>query len=162
MMALTTGLPRRSEQMAGDPITFTVAGLPGAQGSHRHVGRGRMIESSKKVKPWRYAVTAMASTVYLGPLIDGPVSVSIVFMFTRPKGHFGKRGLKPSAPQHLTSQGAGDLDKLCRSTLDGLNAAAGGNPLRDDSLVINLTASKRYCIGTERPGAIITLIPLDG
>lgn len=141
-------------------INFRVYGLPGAQGSKRHVGRGVMVESSRKVKPWRSDVRAASVAAYQGPIIDGPVAASVVFLFARPKGHFSKKGLKPSAPQHLTSQAAGDLDKLCRSTLDGLSAGAGGSPLRDDSLVVSLTASKRYCVGDERPGALITLIPL--
>ena len=37
------------------PITLTVRGLPAPQGSKRHIGRGVMVESSKRVKPWRDA-----------------------------------------------------------------------------------------------------------
>jgi crossover junction endodeoxyribonuclease RusA len=140
-------------------IDIRVYGLPAAQGSKRHLGRGVMVESSKRVKPWRSDVVAAALAAYDGPLIEGAVSVSVVFLFARPKGHFGKRGLLPSAPLHLTSQGAGDLDKLCRSTLDGLSAAAGGSLLRDDSQVVTLTANKRYCVGEERPGALICVMP---
>ena len=142
-------------------ISLRIYGLPGAQGSKRHVGRGVMVESSKKVKPWRADVTAASIAAYQGPIIEAAVSMSIVFLFARPKGHMGKRGLKPSAPRHLTSQATGDLDKLCRSTLDGLSAGAGGSPLRDDSLVVSLTASPRDGVGDERPGALITLIPLQ-
>ena len=141
-------------------IHIRVYGLPAPMGSKRHVGRGVMIESSKRVKPWRSDVVAAALAAYDGPLVEGAVSVSVVFLFARPKGHFGKRGLKPSAPQWLTSQGAGDLDKLCRSTLDGLSAGAGGTLLRDDSQVVSLTASKRYCVGDERPGALLAVMPL--
>lgn len=129
-------------------------------GSKRHVGRGVMIESSKQVKPWRSDVVTASLAVYDGPLIEGAVSVEVVFLFARPKSHFGKKGLRPSAPEHLTSQGAGDIDKLCRSTLDGLSAGAGGTLLRDDSQVVSMTASKRYCVGDERPGALLTVIPL--
>jgi crossover junction endodeoxyribonuclease RusA len=142
-------------------IHLRVYGLPAAQGSKRHVGRGVMIESSKRVKPWRSDVVTAALAVYDGPLIEGAVGVSMVFLFARPKGHFGRKGLKPSAPQHLTSHAAGDLDKLCRSTLDGLSAGAGGTLLRDDSQVVNLTASKRYCVGEERPGAIVSVMLLS-
>lgn len=35
---------------------FAVFGLPAPQGSKRHVGEGRMVESSKRVKPWRRQV----------------------------------------------------------------------------------------------------------
>lgn len=119
-----------------------------------------MVESSKKVKPWRQDVAAAALAAYTGPLIEGPVSVSVVFLFPRPMGHYGKKGLKPSAPQWLTSQGAGDVDKLCRSTLDGLSAGAGGTLIKDDSQVVSLVASKRYCSGDERPGALLSVTTL--
>lgn len=138
-------------------VNLRVYGLPAPQGSKRHVGNGRMVESSKKVKPWRQDVAAAALAAYTGPLIEGPVSVSVVFLFPRPKGHYGKRGLKPSAPQWLTSQGAGDLDKLARATLDGLSAGAGGTLIKDDSQVVSLIASKRYCCGDERPGALLSV-----
>lgn len=40
---------------------FSVLGLPAPQGSKTHVGEGRMVESSKRVKPWHaykhYATT---------------------------------------------------------------------------------------------------------
>ena len=143
-----------------DAIHLRVYGLPGAQGSKRAVGRGRMVESSRKVKPWRADVMAATREVHTGPPIDLPVVVSVVFLFARPKGHYGARGLKPSAPQHLTSCAAGDIDKLVRSTLDGLSAGAGGSLLRDDSLVVTLTAQKRYTIGDEAPGALISVVPL--
>lgn len=41
-------------------IAFDVYGEPAPQGSKRHVGGGRMIESSAKVKPWRQDVVAAA------------------------------------------------------------------------------------------------------
>ena len=70
-----------------------------------------------------------------------------------------KDKLKPSAPQFLTSHQSGDIDKLCRSTLDGLSVTSGGTVLKDDSLVISLSAHKRYCKGLELPGAIISILP---
>lgn len=143
-----------------DVITLRVYGLPGAQGSKRAVGRGVMVESSKRVKPWRLAIISATVDTHSGSLIEGAVAVSIVFMFARPRGHIGARGLKASAPRHLASRWAGDIDKLCRSTLDGLSADAGGCLLRDDSQVVSLTAQKRYCLPDEPPGAVITVIPL--
>ena len=138
-------------------LTFTVVGLPGAQGSKRSLGNGILIESSKAVKPWRQDCKHAALQA-VPPSWDRsvPICLSIVFRFNRPAGHFGKRGLKPSAPQHLTSARAGDIDKLCRSTLDALTGVA----YDDDRQVVMLSASKRYCTPTEHPGAVITLIPL--
>ena len=47
----------------------TVNGLPAPQGSHKHVGGGRMVESSKKVKPWRQDVKAAAEALGNTPTV---------------------------------------------------------------------------------------------
>lgn len=134
-------------------ITFTVLGEPAPQGSKRWLGNGVLIESSRKVKPWRQAVVSTAADLGL-PLWDGPVALSIVFLFPRPKGHHGKRGLRPSAPRYMGTRP--DLDKLARSTCDGLT----GVVIRDDAQIVRTALEKRYCHTGELPGAIITLIPL--
>jgi crossover junction endodeoxyribonuclease RusA len=137
-----------------DAITFTVAGMaPAPQGSKRHVGKGVMVESCKTVKPWRYLVSQAAIATGV-PLMRGPVSLSVVFLFQRPKGHYGAKGLKPSAPSfHMVRP---DLSKVLRSTEDALT----GVLYDDDSRIVSTTMLKRYCLGKEVPGAIITLIPL--
>ena len=60
-------------------ITFHVSGTPAPQGSKRHVGGGRMIESSKKVEPWREAVARVASAHLLDESLDGHLRVIIRF-----------------------------------------------------------------------------------
>ena len=131
-------------------MLINVEGLsPAPQGSKRHVGGGRMVESSAKVKPWREAVRqeALASGA---SLITGPVSVKLTFRFIRPKGHLNTKGqIKASAPiDHVTRP---DLDKLVRSTLDGLT----GTAFADDSQVACMVASKEYAIPGQREGALI-------
>ena len=37
-------------------ITFWIDGNPGSQGSKRHVGNGRLVESDKKLPAWRKAI----------------------------------------------------------------------------------------------------------
>jgi crossover junction endodeoxyribonuclease RusA len=141
-----------------DSITFTIYGIPAPQGSKRHVGRGVMIESSKKVKPWRQDVKY--SAIEKKPAdwdTAAPMILSVVFRFQRPKSHFNKSGLRSSAPLHCTSASAGDLDKLLRSTNDALT----GILFDDDRQVISIDASKRYCGDGEPQGAIITLTALS-
>jgi Holliday junction resolvase RusA-like endonuclease len=112
-----------------------------------------MVESCKTVKPWRYLVSQAAIATGV-PLIRGPVSLSVVFLFQRPKGHFGVKGLKPSAPRfHMVKP---DGSKLLRSTEDALSKLL----YEDDARIVMGTFHKRYCIGDERPGAVITIIPL--
>ena len=57
--------------------TFHVAGFPAPQGSKNAYRRGNkvvLVESSKKVKPWRAAVAQAATIAYLRTEpIDGPV-----------------------------------------------------------------------------------------
>ena len=142
-------------------ISIAVNGIdPAPQGSKRHVGGGRLIEASKRVKPWRQAVAASAQQQMRDQkcdLITGACSVSVEFRFKRPKSHFTTNGqLKANAPEHCIVK-RNDIDKCCRSTLDALSETV----FADDCLVVSLNAEKRYCIGAEPPGALITVIGLQ-
>jgi crossover junction endodeoxyribonuclease RusA len=138
-------------------LTFVVFGLPAPQGSKRHMGNGILVESSKAVTPWRtdckHAALACLPHDWNPSL---PMAVSVVFRFKRPAGQIGKRGIKPSAPAHLTSAKAGDLDKILRSTFDSLTGVA----FNDDRQVVSVNASKRYCTTDEPQGAVITITPI--
>ena len=143
-------------------IEIRVYGRPAPQGSKRSLGNGVMIESSKRGKPWRQDVKLDSRDQYKGQPIAGPVFVEITFYLPRPQAHYrtGKFAgqLKPTAPTHSTSCAQGDIDKLVRSTLDGLSAKAGGCVIQDDSLVVRLTCEKRYVTDTEGCGAYIRVI----
>ena len=145
------------------PIHIKVIGIPGAQGSKRHVGNGRMIESSTKVPVWRQDIRHASLESFHSEPIDIPCHIEIDFFFPRPLYHFRtgkfKNVLKPNAPTFLVSQRNGDLDKLCRSTLDGLSITSGGIVLKDDSLVVSLRAEKRYVGKDQYPGANILILP---
>ena len=122
-------------------IAYTVSGNPAPQGSKRHVGNGRMIEASKRLKPWRDAVIAatqeMASTV---EQLEGPLTVKLEFRVPRPK---------TVTRSHPITRSSGDLDKLIRAVLDGITI---GELIQDDSQVVNIRASKRYSVD---PGVTI-------
>lgn len=142
-------------------LEFRVYGLPAPQGSKRHVGNGVMVESSKKVKPWRQdvvqaALTATAMHEDYDPFV-GPVGVRIIFYFPRPKYHFGTGRnagiLKAGAAVFQTANP--DLDKCVRSTFDALTTAG---VWRDDNLAARVTAEKRF---DTLPGAFIQLTPLQ-
>jgi Holliday junction resolvase RusA-like endonuclease len=135
-----------------DRVFFcTVYGTPAPQGSKRHVGHGRMIESSAKVAPWREAVkwAALNERVMMmpGPL-TGPLAVTIAFTLPKPT----------SAPKRTVTYPAKrpDLDKLIRSTFDALGEAS---VWKDDAQVILVTATKVYpqegANALEAPGARI-------
>ena len=149
-------------------IEIRVWGIPAPQGSKQVrgyvAGRAILGESSKAVAPWRVDVRAATQNQYQGPILTGPVAVCATFLFSRPKGHWGTgknaERLKPSAPKHLTSVRHGDLDKLLRSTFDGLSQSAGGGLITDDSLIVQVMANKRYVEEGELPGAYLTVTKL--
>jgi Holliday junction resolvase RusA-like endonuclease len=137
-------------------LHFTVHGLPAAQGSKRHVGNGVMIESSKRVKPWRQDVVAaavQAAEATQHETFTGAVELRVDFFFARPKSHYGTGGnagtLKRNAPDFVATRP--DCDKLVRSTADALTTAG---IWRDDALAARVIATKRY---GPRPCAVITI-----
>ena len=142
-------------------VVLRVYGVPAPQGSKTVSRWGGLRESSAKVGPWRSEVAFTARETYKGDPVTEPVALEITFYFLRPKGHYGTgrnvEKLKPSAPQHCTSCTHGDLDKLCRSTFDGLAVRSGGSVIRDDSQVVQLRCEKRYADDDHPPGALVRL-----
>ena len=136
-----------SERPLEAVLRFDVPGVPKPQGSKRHVGNGVMVESCKELKGWRQAVTEIAIAAGASRW-EGPVMVMLEFRFDRPKGHWGKRGLVPSAPAEKTTKP--DVDKLSRALLDALWPCWG-----DDAQVVELHARKRFCHQGELPGALV-------
>jgi len=105
------------------------------------------------LKSWRHSV--MCELIAKKPddwEIDCAFSVSCELRFMRPKAHYGKKGLRPSAPQYKTTKI--DLDKGMRAIGDAIEHSG---LIRNDSQIIHWIASKRYCDTGESPGASITL-----
>jgi len=123
-------------------VTFSVLGDPAPQGSKRHVGKGIMVESSKAVKPWRDSVAWSAKARMTGQFA-GAIKVTITFYLRR--GRSVKRHWPSVRP---------DLDKLIRSTLDGITMSG---LWLDDAQVCHVDAMKFYTgsISRVEPGAVI-------
>lgn len=131
--------------------SFFVEGTAAPQGSKSGFIRGGrvvLVESSKKVKPWREAVGTKAQESIEG-LLDGPLVLEVEFVMPRPKA-LGDKEAPPMVQRP-------DCDKLLRSTCDGLTGTAYG----DDSQVVTIRAHKRRAKPGETPGAHITLTPDD-
>ena len=130
-------------------LLIKIVGKPAAQGSKVRTRYG-MKEASQFVAPWRNQIVSacIEQRINEGEMITYPVRVDIRFQFHRPKAHFGtgknKDKVKASAPRFPSSKIIGDIDKLCRSTLDGLSVPSGGMLLEDDSLVMQLVAEKFF------------------
>lgn len=146
--------------MTAPVFQVTVRGIPAPQGSKRHIGNGVMVESSKKVRPWRDAVRSEAAAAATGaPPLDAPLVVDMVFTTLRPKAHYrsGRNAhlLRDGAPAR--PMGAPDLSKLARSTEDALTDAG---IWRDDSRVVEYGRLAKVYAGEDRdaldqPGAVI-------
>lgn len=126
-----------------------VPGIPASQGSKRHVGNGVMVESSKKLGPWRERVALAVSEVVEGEPTRSTVTVACDFYFARPQSHLRKDGsVRASAPKR---PGRPDLDKLVRAVFDALT----GIVFQDDGQVVDLVAGKQY---GESPGLWLRVI----
>lgn len=141
-------------------VYIEVVGLVAGQGSKRHVGGGRMVESSKHLTPWRQDVTAAAMQAIAEDRaffpITAPVAVTVTFWFARPKIHYASDGmtLRVIAPKWQAKPP--DADKALRSTFDALTIAG---IWRDDAQVAYVSATKRFATDRgddcQSPGATI-------
>lgn len=118
-------------------MRFRVYGIPAPQGSKKAFVRGGkavVVEQSEKVAPWRNAVSsaAVAARQQVPEQFVGAVGVRITFFLPRPKTAPKSRVYPAVTP---------DLDKLLRSTLDGISDAG---VWEDDKQVVQIVASKRY------------------
>ena len=124
-------------------VSFTVYGLAAPAGSktlgYNSGGKAFVRDASKRSAPWKKQVAREAALAMDGsPLLDGALRLGVVFTVPRPKGHYGARGLRPSAPQYPTVRP--DVTKLLRAVEDALT----GIVWRDDSQVVWQVAWKEY------------------
>ena len=133
---------------------ITIKGIESApQGSKKHVGRGIMVETCKRLKSWRKEVSLRAKLI-VDEIIEEPVEVEVVFWFKRPLKHYLPNGMvRQSAPVYITNKNKGDIDKHCRALLDSLTKSA----FADDSQVVSLHAVKKYCDTESETGATIKI-----
>jgi crossover junction endodeoxyribonuclease RusA len=141
--------------------SFTVWGIAAPQGSKRHVGKGVMLESSDRVRPWRQDVRFAALEERPSDWdMATPMRLDLVFWFPRPASHYGTRNgisyLKANAPIEPVSARIGDIDKLQRAVFDALTGVA----YLDDRQVVEVEARKAYLMGPDAaPYAHITIAP---
>ncbi|HUT62221.1 MAG TPA: RusA family crossover junction endodeoxyribonuclease [Phycisphaerae bacterium] len=119
--------------------------MPGGSKSafyNKNLGRAMVVDACKHSKKWRNQVVLFAHQAHEGPLLTGPVLLSVKFLLPRPKGHYGtgKRAevLKASAPQYPLKKP--DLTKLTRAAEDALT----GVLWVDDAQIVSQVVSKRY------------------
>jgi len=127
--------------MSSEPSTFfVVPGTPVAQGSMVAYGRKVAASNASALGLWRDRVGIAAAREWGEANVDKDSSFRVVltFVFERPRGHYGKKGLRPSAPKFHVKRP--DVDKLARAALDSLTHIV----FADDSQVTRLMAKKEY------------------
>lgn len=126
-------------------IRLDVLGDPAPQGSKKVI-RGRLIEASKKLKPWRRAIEIACAPYAEENIYLGPVRLEVDFFLPRPPSIKIARRAFPIVPP--------DLDKLVRAVGDGVGQS--GFIWGDDSQVVEILARKFYA-DDRASGAIITI-----
>lgn len=159
----------------GADITFLVYGVPAPQGSKSYKGSrtskaGKsvpiLVESSKKVTPWREAVEAaaliakqMARRSGTRFPLAGPLEMGVLFSLPRPARMPRERVVGGIA----LPMAYPDTSKLLRSTEDALTSAG---VWLDDAQVVNFRElGKRYAGepgALDRPGAVVRVWRIGG
>lgn len=129
------------------PIVIEIPGIAKPGGSKKAFAFRRkngklgvsVTDDAKGNADWKSLVALCASKAMGGkPPLASALHIDVDFYLPRPAGHFGKRGLKQSAPPYHTVRP--DATKLWRSTEDALR----GIVFRDDSQVVIQCVHKRY------------------
>lgn len=143
-------------------ISFVIPGLPAPQGSKSAImgrdGQIRVIEGGstkgkREYRQWRRAVKAASESaveLYASDVefpLDEPIAVSLSFLLP----------VVASDKYRSYASTKPDLDKLVRSTLDGM---AEGGLMIEDSRVVDLTACKEHAPEGREIGCAVNLIPL--
>lgn len=136
-------------------VRITVLGAPAAKGSpHARVHNGHVVmHEGKRTKAWealvRDAARDVVGDVPAPPFREVPLLVTLTFRLARPGGHWGRKGLKPSAPLYPSKKP--DIDKLVRATLDPLI----GTVFDDDSRIVELRVRKRFAVPGDEGATIL-------
>lgn len=158
-----TDAPWGLDGLGAPPVAFLVYGTPAPQGSKNgraiakkgadgkkvYTGRVAMHESSKKVKPWREAVAAIARLHAPAEPLVGPIVADMVFTLPRPKT-FPKNKPWDLRWLHGRPTTTPDLSKLARSTEDALT----GIVWHDDSHVVAYRRLEKVYVGSNDPDAL--------
>lgn len=134
-------------------IELFIPGDPIAKKRPRFVRRGKFVGTynSQETEEGRFLLSVREQ--YKRELLEGPLRVEMLFLFPRPQSHYGKKGLKSSAPAYHTKKP--DLDNLVKFAKDCLN----NEVWNDDCQVTRLTVVKKYIDPDEKPSTTIIIKP---
>lgn len=137
------------DDLAGiEGIELLIPAIPIAQPRPRAVnvqGRSMLVSNPAKhpVTAFKATCQLIARNEYQGPPLDGPISLTIVFILPRPKVKIWKKQPMPRERHNKRP----DLDNLVKSVVDALS----GLLWRDDAQIYHVDASKFVASGEEQP-----------
>lgn len=143
------------------PILFFAAGQPKGQPRPRAFARKMgdrfvaRVYDAGTAEAWKSEIAAAARPFIPDEPIRVPVSLDLIFVLPRPKGHYrtGKHAgeLRPDAPLYHTAKP--DFDNLAKAVSDTLTTLGF---FRDDALIVDHTLTKLYHFGTHT-GCVIEI-----
>ncbi len=137
-------------------VRFFVNCPPVPQPRQRHaVVNGRMRNYTREDHPvntFKDFVCLAAKQAYQGPLLKGPLRVSLLFLLPRPKRIVWKTRPMPRIWAAVTP----DRDNLEKAVNDALT----GILWVDDGQVCDGVVQKMYACGDESPGVIVEVVKL--
>jgi Holliday junction resolvase RusA-like endonuclease len=136
------------------PLFLFIPGLPKGQPRPKACIRGRHagVYDPGTAEEWKGIIRQEVKAKWDGVPFSGPVNLNLVFNMPRPKGHFGKNGLKVNAPRYHI--GKPDADNLAKAVMDALSNLG---VWADDSTVSLLVVDKQYCHPDSKPGVWLSL-----
>lgn len=142
-------------------IAFVIPGLPIAQPRQRSrvmAMGGRFISQNytpakAPVNEFKAAVRMACAAVHHGEPLVGPLSVTLRFIFPRPKCLTFRSKPMPRVPR----QGKPDIDNLLKSVADALN----GLLWRDDAQIVGAFVTKWIAAGDEQPRTEVQVETLE-
>lgn len=135
--------------MSGDGVSFSIPGKPVPKKRHRTVRAGDGVRSYSdqqgEVADFRGALRLR----YEGGILTGPLQIDFLFIFSRPKSHYGTGRnhliLKKSAPPyHVVKPDKDNLEKFALDCMEGI-------VFKNDSQVWYGRTKKKYCEHTSLP-----------
>ena len=115
-------------------------GIPRAQGRPRAARMGRFTRVYEDKKDTANKSNIRAQVVAQDPEYheSGPVTVSLICSFPRPKSHFNTKGLSPRAPKYHAQKP--DAENVAKAILDALTGVC----WKDDAQVCSLAVHKTW------------------
>ena len=120
-------------------IKISIPGQPIAKARPRFARRGKFVSTYSPQATEEGLWILSAREQLKGKTILGALKMDVVFYVERPKSHYGKKGVKLSAPAHPT--GKPDLSNYVKFAEDCLNECFFWE---DDSYIIEINAKKLY------------------